>query len=119
MEWYFAVLKKYAVFTGRARRQEYWMFVLFNVIISIAIALIERVIGTHFIGGLYSLAVFIPSLAVAVRRLHDTGRTGWWVLVCLIPLIGLIVLIVFTIKDSDAGDNEYGPNPKGLDAQLT
>ncbi|MGL6257695.1 DUF805 domain-containing protein [Vibrio sp. WXL210] len=119
MEWYFAVLKKYAVFTGRARRQEYWMFVLFNVIISIAIALIERVIGTNFIGGLYSLAVFIPSLAVAVRRLHDTGRTGWWVLIGFIPLIGLIVLIVFTIKDSDEGDNEYGPNPKGLDAQLT
>ena len=119
MNWYLEVLKKYAVFSGRARRKEYWFFVLFNLIISLVLTFIDSALGTlneetgyGLLSGVYSLAVLIPSLAVAVRRLHDTGRTGWWLLIGLIPLIGLIVLLIFFVQDSKPGDNEYGPNPK-------
>ena len=119
MNWYLEVLKKYAVFSGRARRKEYWFFVLFNLIISLVLTFIDSALGTlneetgyGLLSGVYSLAVLIPSLAVAVRRLHDTGRTGWWLLIGLIPLIGLIVLLIFFVQDSKPGDNEYGSNPK-------
>ena len=114
MNWYLDVLKKYTVFTGRARRKEYWMFVLFHVIIIIALSLVEAIVGgPGILGSLYVLAVLIPSLAVGVRRLHDTGRSGWWLLIGLVPLIGTIVLIVFFVADSQPGTNQYGPNPKG------
>lgn len=121
MSWYFEVLRKYAVFSGRARRKEYWFFALFNFLVSIALVMVEAALGMGDlesgygpISGLYSLAVIIPGLAVSVRRLHDTGRSGWWFLVVLVPLIGAIVLLVFTLLDSEAGTNEYGPNPKEL-----
>jgi len=120
MNWYIDVLKKYAVFQGRARRKEYWFFVLFNVIISIGLTIVDVMIGTFnaetgiaYLSTLYSLAVLIPSIAVSVRRLHDTDRTGWWLFIALIPLIGLIVLLVFMFLDSQPGDNKYGANPKG------
>ena len=116
MEWYLAVLKKYIVFTGRATRTEYWMFALFNVIISIVLSIIGYVVvggnGQSALSSLYSLAVLLPSLGVSVRRLHDTNRSGWWLLISLVPIIGIIVLIVFLVQDSDPGDNRYGPNPK-------
>jgi uncharacterized membrane protein YhaH (DUF805 family) len=118
MHWYLDVLKKYAVFHGRARRKEYWMFVLFNLLISIVLGILDNVLGTvteagqGLLGLVYSLAVLIPGLAVAVRRLHDTGRSGWWLLIGLIPCLGAIILIVFMVQDSDPGDNEHGPNPK-------
>lgn len=119
MNWYIGVLKKYAVFQGRARRSEYWFFVLFNVLISIALTVVDVVLGTFdaetgvsLLSALYSLAVLIPSIAVSVRRLHDTDRTGWWLLIALVPLIGLIVLLVFMFLDSEPGDNKYGANPK-------
>ena len=113
MNWYLDVLKKYAVFSGRARRKEYWMFLLLNLLVAIGLGIVDGVIGTApLLGSLYALGVFIPSLAVAVRRLHDTNRSGWWLLIGLIPLIGLIVLIVFFVQDSDAGDNAFGPSPK-------
>lgn len=113
MDWYLTVLKNYAVFSGRARRKEYWMFFLINFLITFAISYIE-VILRHpgLMSGLYSLAVLIPSLAVAVRRLHDTGRSGWWLLIGLIPAIGFIVLLVFFVLDSNAENNEFGSNPK-------
>ena len=121
MNWYLAVLKKYAVFSGRAQRAEYWFFVLFNIIISIVLGVLDGVLGTMnaeagigLLGGLYSLAVLIPSIAVGVRRLHDTGRSGWWLLIAFVPLIGAIVLIVFFVMDSQPGSNEHGPNPKGV-----
>ncbi len=111
MNWYLEVLKKYAVFGGRARRKEYWIFYLFNVLISYAPAIIESmlvgnpgVIGFG-LGSLYSLAVLIPSIAVGVRRMHDIGRSGWWL---LLPIVNL----VFLVWDSQEGDNCYGPNPK-------
>ena len=114
MDWYINVLKQYAVFDGRSRRQEYWMFFLINAGVTLGLSVIEGVIGLQgYISGLYGLAVFLPSLGVAIRRLHDIGRTGWWVLICFVPLIGLIVLLIFLIQDSQPGSNEYGPNPKG------
>ena len=121
MNWYIDVLKKYAVFSGRARRKEYWFFFLFNLIISIILNLIDNATGTFdpetgvgILGTIYLLAVLIPAIAVTVRRLHDTGRTGWWILISFIPLIGAIVLLVFLVFDSEPESNQYGPNPKGM-----
>ena len=113
MNWYLDVLKKYAVFEGRARRTEYWMFLLFNVIVSIVLGAVDFATGIGVLGIIYTLAVFIPGLAVAVRRLHDTDRSGWWMLILLVPLIGFIVFLVFMCLDSTQGNNQYGPNPKG------
>jgi uncharacterized membrane protein YhaH (DUF805 family) len=119
MNWYLEVLKKYAVFNGRARRMEYWMFVLVNAIIGVALGLIEAAAGIapesdqSVLPTLYGLAVLLPSLAVGVRRLHDTDRTGWWLLIALVPIIGAIVLLVFMVQDSQPTENQYGPNPKG------
>lgn len=118
MKSYFDVLKKYAVFSGRARRREYWMFFLFNILIAIALGIMEGVFffdseesrGTF--GTLYGLAILIPSLAVGVRRLHDTGKSGLWMLIGLIPIIGAIVLLIFMVQDSQSTDNQYGQNPK-------
>jgi uncharacterized membrane protein YhaH (DUF805 family) len=114
MNWYLEVLRKYAVFSGRARRMEYWMFVLINAIVGLVLAAIEGLLGISYnvLGVLYSLAVLIPSLAVAIRRLHDTNRSGWWILINLIPVIGWIIFIVFAVQDSQPGPNQYGPNPK-------
>ena len=118
MNWYLEVLKKYVVFDGRAHRTEFWMFTLISVVISIVLALIDVAIGTYGAGGgvlqgIYGLAVLLPSLAVGARRLHDIGRSGWWLLLGLIPLVGIIILIVWWAQESDAGSNEYGPNPWG------
>jgi uncharacterized membrane protein YhaH (DUF805 family) len=123
MNWYLDVLKKYAVFNGRARRKEYWMFFLFNVIISIVLLIVDGIIGTSavpgalgLLGGLYALALLIPGIAVAVRRLHDTGRSGWWILIGLVPFVGGIILIVFLVQDGTPGDNQFGSNPKMVTA---
>ncbi|MFX0046512.1 MAG: DUF805 domain-containing protein [Candidatus Hermodarchaeota archaeon] len=117
MRWYITVLKKYAVFSGRARRKEFWMFVLFNLIFTIVLGIIGRLLGLgpdnySVLSTIYGLAVLVPSIAVGVRRLHDTNRSGWWLFISLIPLAGAIVLIVFMAQDSQTGDNQYGPNPK-------
>jgi uncharacterized membrane protein YhaH (DUF805 family) len=119
MNWYLNVLKKYAVFSGRARRKEYWMFFLFNLIIGIILLAIDKMTGSinettgmGILETIYSLAVLIPAIAVAVRRLHDTDRSGWWLLIALIPLIGAIILLVFMVQDGKPGQNRYGPNPK-------
>ena len=123
MSWYFEVLKKYAVFAGRARRKEYWYFCLFNILASILLGVIDGVTGmfdpeTGFglLSGLYSLAVLIPGIAVSVRRLHDTNHSGWWLFIALVPLIGAIVLLVFMVRDSQQAENDYGPNPKNVTA---
>jgi uncharacterized membrane protein YhaH (DUF805 family) len=122
MNWYVGVLKKYAVFSGRARRTEFWVFVLINFIISVILAIIDGVAGMRYgmgmgvLGTIYSLAVLIPSLAVGVRRLHDTNRTGWWWFIVLVPLVGAIILIVFWALDSQPNENKYGPNPKAAPA---
>ena len=119
MNWFMTVLRKYAVFEGRARRREYWFFVLFYILISVVLAVVDRMLGTYdetygmgALGALFCLGLLIPSIAVGARRLHDTGRSGWWLLIGFIPLIGAIVLIVFFVLDSQPGTNAYGPNPK-------
>jgi uncharacterized membrane protein YhaH (DUF805 family) len=112
MNWYLAVLKKFAEFSGRARRKEYWMFVLINLIISLVLTGLDYALNIGLLSGLYSLAILVPSLAVGVRRLHDINKSGWSLLISLIPLVGFIILILWLAKDSDAGDNTYGPNPK-------
>ena len=112
MNWYLTVLKNYAGFSGRARRTEFWMFVLVSFLISIVLGIIDAILDTKIPGYLYNLAVLIPSLAVGVRRLHDTGRSGLWLLIGLVPLVGGIVLIVFWATEGEAGSNAYGSNPK-------
>jgi uncharacterized membrane protein YhaH (DUF805 family) len=110
-------LSKYADFSGRARRSEYWWFFLFTVIVSIVAGIIDGVVGSDVANGygvvtiIVALALLLPSLAVSARRLHDTGKSGWWILLGIIPLVGFIVLLVFYVQDSH-GDNKYGPNPK-------
>jgi len=118
VDWYLAVLRKYATFDGRARRMEYWMFVLFNMLIGFAITLVDVFARLGFLGVLYSLAMIIPTLAVTVRRLHDTGRSGWWVFINLIPVVGAIVLFIFMVIEGDPHDNEYGPDPEVYGASL-
>ncbi|GMA13692.1 DUF805 domain-containing protein [Deinococcus metallilatus] len=121
----------YADFRGRARRREYWMFYLINTIISLILYLpfIVQTVGapdpesvmpsglalvSSLLFLLYSLAVFLPALAVSVRRLHDTGRSGWWFLINFVPLVGGLVFFIFTVLDSQPGPNKWGPNPKGM-----
>ena len=118
MNWYLGVLKKYAVFSGRAQRSEYWYFILFNMIVSIILTILDGMFGLYnaqaglgVLSGIYALAVFIPGLAVLIRRLHDIGKSGWWFFIVLIPIIGIILLIVWLATDSKE-DNVYGSNPK-------
>ncbi len=121
MNWYLKVLRNYAVFSGRACRKEYWYFVLFNLIVTFVLSMIDswthlfvnQPYGVGLLSTIYSLAILVPALAVLVRRLHDSGRSAWWLLLGLIPIIGGIVLLIFTVLDSTPGVNEYGPNPKG------
>ena len=118
MNWYLAVLKKYAEFNGRARRQEYWMFFLYNIIFGLAAGIVDAILGTYLVVyTIYSLAVLIPLIAVSVRRLHDTGKSGWLLLIVLIPLIGAIALFVLFLLDSTPEENEYGKNPKEVIAE--
>jgi uncharacterized membrane protein YhaH (DUF805 family) len=125
MSWYLEALKKYAVFAGRSRRKEYWYFVLFTVIVSVVLSGIDLLLGTYsfssnvgLLSGIYALAIIIPTLAVSVRRLHDIDRTGWWVLINLVPVIGSIVLLVFAVLDGTPGGNRFGPNPKGTTSRV-
>ncbi|WP_049722031.1 DUF805 domain-containing protein [Gilvimarinus polysaccharolyticus] len=111
MNYFIDALKKYADFSGRARRKEYWMFILFYLIFYIAFLVVDSLLGTMFLTLIFSLVLLVPSISIAARRLHDTGRTGWWQLIGLIPLIGAIILLVFLVQDSHA-ENAYGPSPK-------
>jgi uncharacterized membrane protein YhaH (DUF805 family) len=109
MNWYLKVLKQYADFSGRARRKEYWMFALFNVIITYAITFISlgiEVPELSFISSIYSIAIIIPSLSVGVRRMHDVGKSGWYL---LIPIYSFVL----AVSDSENGANKWGDNPKG------
>lgn len=107
-DWYLQVLKKYAVLRGRARRKEYWYFTLFTVIIALALAFVGEGIGLKdTLGNLYNLAVFLPSIAVGVRRLQDTGRSGWWL---LLPIVN----VIFLALDGHRGGNHYGDDPKTI-----
>lgn len=119
MRWYIDAIMNYVNFKGRSRRRAYWMFVLMNFIIMVLLTLVDAafsidigIFGMGLISTVYYIFIFLPSLALSVRRLHDTGRSGWWVLISLIPVAGFIVLLVFFCQNSYYGDNEYGPCPK-------
>ncbi len=114
MEWYLKVVRdNYANFNGRARRKEYWMFYLFNMIFVFAIMAVDLFLGLNFVlYAIYLIAMIVPGLAVSVRRLHDTGKSGWFLLIALIPMIGPIIGLVFLCTDSNPEENEYGPCPK-------
>ena len=128
MHWYLEVFRKYAVFSGRARRQEYWIFFLVSALVTIFLVVTEEFMGWKFemdgddlgfLSTLYHIAIFIPYLAVTIRRLHDTDRSGWWVLIALIPLVGAIVLLVLLMLTGTRGDNRFGPDPKASEASQT
>jgi uncharacterized membrane protein YhaH (DUF805 family) len=115
VNWYLAVLKNYAGFTGRARRQEYWMYALFNILVVLVlegIGLAARTLALLIVVGIYGLAVLLPSLAVLVRRLHDTNRSGAWFFIGFVPLVGGIMLLIYLCTEGDQGPNQYGPDPK-------
>jgi len=120
MSWYLKVLKNYANFSGRAQRKEYWYFNLLSLIIAGVLGVVDAAMGNPAvtengvgpIGMIYILLTMLPAIAVTVRRLHDISRSGWWILIGLVPLIGIIVLIIFAAQDSDPNENEYGQNPK-------
>lgn len=113
MNWYIAVLKNYVGFSGRARRTEYWMYALINFIVyAVLLGLGVAVHGLLFLYYLYALATALPTLAVLFRRLHDTGRTAWWILISLVPLVGSIVLLVLVCLPGTPGANKYGSDPK-------
>ena len=103
--------QKYVDFQGRARRSEYWYFFLFYVALAIVANIIDRAIGVQIVAGLLGVALLLPNLGVAIRRLHDTGHSGWWILIALTG-IGILLLIFWYAKDSDPGPNTYGPSPK-------
>ena len=113
MEWYLKVVRdNYANFNGRASRQEYWMFYLFNMIFLGVILAIDTFLGIAFLSTIYTLALMIPGFAVGIRRLHDVGKSGWFLLISLIPLVGVIWLIVLLASKSNPGENQYGAEPK-------
>jgi uncharacterized membrane protein YhaH (DUF805 family) len=125
MNWYLEGLRKYAVFSGRARRREFWMFELINSLITLAlfvIAVVAGKLGFGYLLGLpflYALATTIPSFAKLVRRLHDTNHSGWWFLVGMIPVIGALMLLALMMRDGDTGENRFGPNPKAVPVVAT
>jgi uncharacterized membrane protein YhaH (DUF805 family) len=117
MNWYLKVINQYFDFSGRARRKEYWLFSLFSIIISWTLTIIDMVFETYvfsIISTIYSLLIFIPSLAVLLRRLHDSGNTGWYLFLLLIPILGWIWLLVLLCIESEPGPNKWGENPKGF-----
>ncbi len=108
---------QYVGFKGRARRSEYWYFCLFEIVVDVVLSVLMSVTGARIFGilsGIFGLACLLPGLAVAIRRMHDIGKSGWFILCGLIPVVGFILLIVWAAKDSAPGENQYGPNPKGV-----
>ena len=104
-QYFMPAIEQYANFNGKESRQSYWMFYLFYIVVLIALNIVESIIGGMWLSSLYMLAMFVPSISMGARRLHDTGRSGWWQLIALIPLIGIIVLIVFLAQESKATEN--------------
>ncbi|MEZ9567200.1 DUF805 domain-containing protein [Vibrio artabrorum] len=119
MEYFIGAIRKYSVFKGRARRKEFWYFYLVSFVISLVLAFLDHQLGTYdpelgggLLGGIYGIFIFLPSLALTVRRIHDTGRSGYWAFLLLVPLVGLLVILFFALTDSNSGSNEYGGSPK-------
>lgn len=115
MNWYVQALKKYLDFGGRARRKEYWMFVLFNILITVILGILAALINVPIISVIYSLAIIIPSLAVTVRRLHDIDKSGFWIFIDFVPIIGGIWLLILLCTEGSSVANQYGVDPKMAD----
>ena len=119
MEYFISAIKQYAVFKGRARRKEFWYFYLISLVISLALAFLDHQMGTFnpelgggLLGGVYGIFIFLPSLSLTVRRIHDTSHSGYWAFILLIPIIGVLAILFFALMDSKPGSNEYGISPK-------
>lgn len=118
MDWYFKVLKNYVGFGGRARRKEYWMFILVSFVLAGVLSIVDKILGWERASGegvlssIYGLLVLLPTLAVQFRRLHDTDRSAWWLLIWLIPIVGWLVIVVFNCQAGTVGENRFGPDPK-------
>lgn len=119
MEYFISAIKQYAIFKGRARRKEFWYFYLISLVISLALAFLDHQMGTFnselgggLLGGVYGIFIFLPSLSLTVRRIHDTSHSGYWAFILLIPIIGLLAILFFALTDSKPGSNEYGISPK-------
>lgn len=113
MEWYLKALKNYAVFHGRARRKEYWHFTLFNTLFAFLLGILSMLLfSSSWPAELLALGTVLPGLAVSVRRLHDIGKSGWWLLFGIVPLLGPVTLFIFHIREGDGDENAYGPDPK-------
>ncbi len=119
MEIYVSALKKYTEVEGRAGRKEYWTFIIFNFVVTVILSIIGALIKIPWLHMIYTLAILLPVFSVLVRRLHDINKSGWWILIFFIPLIGSLILLYYMLKDSQAGSNQYGPNPKGQEAVPT
>lgn len=104
-------LENYVTFSGRARRAEYWYWVLFTFVTGVILGIVDGILGVEVLGTLFSLATLLPGIAVAVRRMHDTDRSGWWVLINIIPIVGWIIFIIWAATKGTAGDNRFGPDP--------
>ena len=119
MEYFISAIKQYVVFKGRARRKEFWYFYLISLVISLALAFLDHQMGTFnpemgggLLGGVYGIFIFLPSLSLTVRRIHDTSHSGYWAFILLIPIIGFLAILFFASMDSKPGSNEYGISPK-------
>ena len=115
MNYYRLAFKKYATFTGRATRAEYWYFQLVNALIVLVLSILDQSSGSAVSSTVlvvYWLAALLPNLGVTFRRLHDTGRSGWWIFIHCIPLVGALIMLYFLVQDSYPSDNQYGQNPK-------
>jgi uncharacterized membrane protein YhaH (DUF805 family) len=124
MDWYFKVLRNYVGFRGRARRKEYWMFILVNLVLTGVLSILDKMLGLKIAADegmlttIYGLLIMLPSWAVQFRRLHDTDRSAWWLLLVLIPIIGWIVILIFNCQNGTPGENRFGSDPKQMDARL-
>ena len=124
MDWYFKVLKNYLGFSGRARRKEFWMFILVNLVLTVVLSILDKMLGLRIAGDegllttVYGVLIFLPYWAVQFRRLHDTDRSAWWLLLLLIPLVGWLIILAFNCQNGTPGENEYGADPKHLDTRF-
>lgn len=118
MDWYLKVIRNYINFSGRARRKEYWTFILVNLILGIVLGVLDKILGLKIMGDkellttLYGIFIFLPSWAVNFRRLHDTDRSAWWLLLLVIPVIGWIIILLFNCQAGTDGNNRFGESPK-------
>ena len=115
MDWYFGALKKYTEFSGRASRKEFWLFTLFNTLAYLILGIVGLVLDLP-LGLLYALGTWLPVISIQVRRLHDTNHSGGWWWLALLPIIGTIIVFVWTVSRGTEGDNDYGPDPLAVAA---